>query len=314
MPEMNAAIYFSRALVAICICIGAMEYLAIRNQFTGAGVFSDSIHVLNWTRGPRIWVAACRVTFSYRGALIVHSLRLLLSLTLLFPIGDPVCALVLALLAILQLHTFHFSGVGHDGSDQMTMVLLPSLAVAYSVHLHGPCAWVALWFVTIQAMLAYATSGISKLVSPLWRSGLAIRLIFNTASYGAHGISKLLTRMPALAIVLAWSVILSESVMPIALTAPQAAVVPMLFLALTFHAATAVTMGLNCFVWAFAAALPLVYVCTSFTPPLPYLFGTGADRMGVLAGFALATLFTASVLIRYYEVVPSGSLKTTNPA
>jgi hypothetical protein len=303
--NVEVAVTYTRLLCAISLCIGTAEYLAIGSQFTGPGIFSDRIYPLNWIRGPRLLVGLYHAICSYRVTMIVHLVQLGLALLLFVPLQMRSYSLILLLLFFVQIHTFTQTGVGHDGSDHMLLVLMPALAVAYAFRLKGPAAWIALWFIVAQATLAYATSGISKLISPVWRSGRALQLIFNTACYGSDLVSRWLKRAPALAFVGSWTVIVFECTMPLTLVAPKNILITMLIVAGLFHFGCALTMGLNCFLWSFAATFPLLYFCNvNRTSALSGLEGTHGEKLAMLAGGAIALIVVASVLIRYYELFP----------
>jgi len=305
MIDVALAAACTRILTAVCICIGAAEYLAIRSQFTGSGIFSDDVHLLNWTRGPQLLVAVYRVMFSYHAAVIGHGARLGLALMLTLPLDMRLYAIILVALFLLQLHTVSLSAVGHDGSDQMMLVVMPALAVAYAFRLSGPCAWVALWFIAAEALLAYVTSGFSKLISPVWRSGRALQLIFNTACYGSPQVSEWLTMVPSMAFIGCWTVILLECCMPLVLILPLGVMVSMLAVAMLFHIGCAVTMGLNCFVWAFASTFPVIYVCNvDRSVALSGFRGINGESKELLLGGVFALVVVAIILIRYYEVFP----------
>jgi hypothetical protein len=103
------------------------------------------VNVLNWVRGPQIAVDLCRSVFSYQAAMVSQAARLGLALALILPMDMKGHAAILFAIFLLQLHTLNLSPVGHDGSDQMMLVVTPALAVAYAFRLNGPCAWVAIW-------------------------------------------------------------------------------------------------------------------------------------------------------------------------
>lgn len=310
MTDISLAASWTRIFIAICTLIGSAEYLAIRSQFTGPGIFSDTIHLLQWTRGPRFLVTLYRIAYSHQIVMSGQIVRIVLALLLIAPLDMRTYSLVLLVLFAIQLQIYTQAGVGNDGSDQMLFVVTPSLAVAYGFSLNGPCAWIPLWFIVAQAVLAYETSGISKLVSPVWRSGRAIELIFNTAGYGSQKVSKLLARSPALALIGAWTVIIFECVFPFVLIAPKQIMILMLVVAVVFHVGCALTMGLNCFLWAFASTYSLLYLFNADrASALSGLTGAHNDKMALAIGSLVSFAIVAIIVIRYYELLPHFRVK-----
>ena len=303
MIDVRSAVACTRILVAISISIGAAEYLAISSQFAGFGIFSDRVYRLNWIHGPRVLVGFYRTIFSYRAVRVRHAIHLGLALLLFMNLGLRFYSLILAILFFNQLITsFNQTGLGHDGSDHMLLVVTPALSVAYAFRLKGPEAWIALSFIVAQSALAYATSGISKLISPVWRSGRSLPLIFNTAGYGSSHVSALLARVPAFAIIGSWTVIVFECTMPLVLIAPRGIMISMLLFACLFHLGCALAMGLNCFFWSFASTFPLLYLCNVDRIYVVSELELG-DKIGLLAGCAFALVVVGAVLGRYYDIV-----------
>lgn len=301
----------TRILAAISVAISAAEYLSIRTQFAGTGIFAADIQMLNWTRGPKFLIAFGRIVFSYSFIITCQAVRLGLGVLLLLPLDMRLHSVILALLFLLQLHSFYFSAVGNDGSDQMVMVVVSALAVAYAFRMNGPCAGVALLFIVAQALLAYATSGIAKLISPMWRSGEALKLILNTACYGSPKVTKWVTRMPSLSFFGSWVVILFECAMPFVVVAPRNAMIGMLVISLLFHLGCAITMGLNCFLWAFASPLPLIYLFSAHRAYGVWGSTTSAENTALLVGGVVALVIVALALIRYYDLFPRLSHSTS---
>jgi hypothetical protein len=103
--------------------------------------------------------------------------------------------------------------VGQDGSDQMNILILIPATLALLCH-HELATIAVLLFIAAQAALAYITSGVAKLISPVWRSGQALPQILSTLSYGNRFAARALSSSPALCCVACWSVILFEISFP----------------------------------------------------------------------------------------------------
>ena len=137
---------------------------------------------------------------------------------------------------------------GLDGSDQMQLVVWGGLAAT------ATAGDLALKFVALQLVLAYMVAGIAKCAGASWRSGQALAAILSTASYGSPRLSCVVAARP-LGLVACWSVIVFEVAMPPLAATTYVGLCLLVVVAVSFHVGTAVTMGLNSFVWAFTAAL-----------------------------------------------------------
>jgi hypothetical protein len=146
---------------------------------------------------------------------------------------------------------------GFDGSDQMQTVVWGGIA-AYTL-MSSPVGRIcAICFIAFQFSLSYWAAGIAKLVSPVWRSGDALPLIFRTEAYGAGAARRLVGWRP-LAVLGCWAVMILEVLGPFATLFGKGAALGLIAAAIVFHASIAWVMGLNSFVFAFFAALPCIY-------------------------------------------------------
>lgn len=156
--------------------------------------------------------------------------------------------------AALFLRTAH----GHDGAQQMLLLVLAALFLHRLAPAGSLAARSCLWFIALQSALAYFIAGINKLLSATWRDGTALVGILGTRTYGHDRASSLLRRFPALSIALSWVVVLFECGFAAALFAGEGVAAAVLGAGLFFHVANAVFMGLNGFVFAFVATYPAV--------------------------------------------------------
>ena len=74
-----------------------------------------------------------------------------------------------------------------------------------------------------------------------------------------HRLPANLLRSNALALTLAWAVMLGEALFPLALLAPPEVLAAALGTMFLFHLATALFMGLNTYPWGFVTAYPAVF-------------------------------------------------------
>ena len=115
-------------------------------------------------------------------------------------------------------------------------------------------AWAV--FLTGQLLLAYFVSGLSKAQSDSWWRGDAIGGVVGTRIFGHPRFAQILKRHPSLGRALTWGTFVVEFLFPAALFAPRPVFLAALGAMLAFHLGCAVIMGLNTFVWAFAACYP----------------------------------------------------------
>ena len=142
--------------------------------------------------------------------------------------------------------------LSNDGSDDMVVVVLVASALAMlGSSAFARTAWAV--FLTGQLLLAYFVSGISKAQSDVWWRGDATTAVLRTRIFGHPRYAQLLSRHPTTAVILTRLTFIFEVLLPAALFAPRPIFLWALGVALLFHLCCAVAMGLNTFVWAFAA-------------------------------------------------------------
>lgn len=148
---------------------------------------------------------------------------------------------------------------GGDGSQQMNTIIGASLLLGFNPWTSPLVGELALFFITAQACLAYSTSGIAKLVSPVWRHGDALISIFATKSYGSEFGYKAASYSPPLTHFICRTTVGIEVLFPLALFGPKWLLVAALIWGLSFHILNAFIMGLNTFLWAFVATYPAFF-------------------------------------------------------
>lgn len=154
------------------------------------------------------------------------------------------------------------AGIGRDGSDHAVLVQQVLLLFA---GVGGPrlrLKEMVAAMIAYQGSLAYVASGMSKLVSPLWRDGVALSDSLRSKSYGNRLAYDLLISHPLLRRSCAWSVILSECLVPLAFVLPDRLRRIHLGFLEAMHVGIDVCMGLNRFLWAFSAFLISIDSCS----------------------------------------------------
>jgi hypothetical protein len=178
---------------------------------------------------------------------------------------SPVVLLLLlgSLLAVQWRRT-----LGGDGAEQMSILIVLAAVLAFVPAESETVARIAAVFLVAQLVLSYATAGVVKLVSPIWRSEPILARILGTHRFGSSVLAGYLQRHPKLCVLAQWSVITLELGFVVALLLPLPGLLGFLLAGLCFHIACAVLMGLNTFLWAFPATYPCVYAMWSLWSPV----------------------------------------------
>lgn len=145
---------------------------------------------------------------------------------------------------------------GEDGADQMNLIVAVTLAITVGPFQSIFVTQVGLAFLAGQMVLAYSSAGFAKLISRVWRSGLAVGMVVNTASYGSQQVGTLLQKFPLVGRMTTWTVIAFEVSAPLWLFLPWPWVVLPMGIGIAFHLSIAFIMGLNNFVFAFLSVYP----------------------------------------------------------
>jgi hypothetical protein len=260
--NLETASRLSTTIVMVATLLNAVELLASPGALRSEGFYSWN--VLR-TRHP--WAVRGRLappaalTFGQPGIAFVLTGQVVAAGLAIAQIGPAPLWVAMALAGNLALHVRNTYGL--DGSDQMQTVVLSGLLLYYTAPTETGRR-IALGFIAIEALLSYFASGYAKLVSPMWRDGRAVMGVLDTKSYGNGAATRLVRRWPPAAKAVCWATLAFECLMPLlVLTGPTGCLI---FIAagLVFHAAIAITMGLNLFFWAFAATYPCLYLLSDW--------------------------------------------------
>jgi len=249
------------ALLSVGLLISSLEYIVKINVFAPDGLLSWNVMQLRW--GYRLrqgWLGAVlQRLFAKSGLTALFSLRVVcLVLALAVPAGSGVQWFFLGLVTGSLLLTTVITFYGSDGSDQMATIILITFFLCWTPFATPGLLQMGIWFIALQACLSYCIAGVAKLISAEWRGGTAVYDIFSTKSYGARWASDALKNRPWLQMLLCWSVILAETLFPLALVLPWPFALIFLCWGFLFHLLNAVIMGLNSFFWAFLATYPAI--------------------------------------------------------
>lgn len=164
----------------------------------------------------------------------------------------PLVALCALSLAILQ----RFQGPYNGGSDRMGLLALWCLTLS---QIAPTPQWreVLFGYLGLQLTLSYLIAGGVKLMNPDWRTGRALRDVFQ---FSAYPVSERLRRWadrPRVMRAMSWAVIGFELAFPLSLLS-QPTLIAGLAIAATFHLANACLFGLNRFFWTWLATYPAI--------------------------------------------------------
>lgn len=146
-----------------------------------------------------------------------------------------------------------------EGSGQMMTIICAALTLSGLAPHDVLAQKAALWFLALQACLAYLIAGLAKYNVPAWRNGSFLRDILRTRSYGNVTLSKLMDAGRAR--LCSALVIGFECAFPLVLLAGKPWAAVFLLAGVVFHAINAFVLGLNVFFWAFVATYPAIWFC-----------------------------------------------------
>ena len=258
-----AAIRLIDAIGLLGAVISSAEWLAKPEQMRDSGVFSWDVCRLRapWMVEGRI--ARClSVVFEGPGLTALLLLRPAIAFAIALGLASewahaPLITLVAVVTVLIRVRF----PMGLDGSDQMAGIVFVALSL---IHWIGTprAAQLCLAFITLQCCLCYQAAGWLKLTERGWRDGTHLARVLSSAAYGHAPIGKYLTDHLCVSRLVSWSVIAIETSFPILFVLPRFAAVGFLVAGITFHVGTGLLMGLNTFVFFFAAAYPAIAYCS----------------------------------------------------
>ncbi|MEV4431725.1 hypothetical protein [Streptomyces sp. NPDC049585] len=256
----HTALRLVEAVAAAGVLLGSLERLARPRELADSSLASWPVLRL---RHPRyafgLTGAALHPVVAYPAVLWLVAARAAAGACLLAP-GTAPRPLHVALLSVVVASgaALGLRGAGGgEGSDQVLRIIFATLLLV-ALHPTAAVERLGLWFLALQACLAYFVSGIYKVTSRPWQDGTGLTGILSTRCYGHPGVATWLTAHPATTTWLSRGVSTAETLFPLILLAPAPLVPLALAAGALFHLACAAVMGLNCFVWAFTALYPAV--------------------------------------------------------
>lgn len=182
----------------------------------------------------------------------LFAIRILLCVLVAGGIAAPWPLVGLALVSLVILE--RFQGPYNGGSDRMGLLALWCLVLTRLLPTPA-LKELSFGYLGAQLMLSYFISGGVKIVNPDWRSGRALRDVFQFSAYPVAQNLRRLSERPRLLGVMSWAVMGFELAFPLTLLWKPALIVG-LAVAATFHLANACLFGLNRFFWTWLATYP----------------------------------------------------------
>lgn len=252
-----AALELTQRLLGVTFLLAALEGIAARSALPGQGLLSWRLSRL---QDRRLTVGR---TGTVVGAVIggrrvwwTLGIRAVAAATLLFTTNRWVAVAAYGVVLVLSLLAHIGVRQGHDGSDQISMIIGTAAMVASIVAPGSVAQQACLAFIGLQLLLSYCASGAAKLAGVTWRRGTAVADITSTLTYGSRGVARFFERWPGLGRALTWATVAFEATFPVVLVLPRGPAIAYLVVAAVFHLVVAAVMGLNTFVPAFVAGYP----------------------------------------------------------
>ncbi|MCF3102277.1 hypothetical protein IPZ58_11850 [Streptomyces roseoverticillatus] len=253
------ALRLTEALAATGVLLGSLEYLARPHVLADTSLAGWPVLRLRHPRyATGVLGAALSRTVAYPGVLGVLAVRTAAAACLIAAWFHGVVHTALLTIVVVTTVALVLRGLGGgEGADQVLRITFCVLLLT-ALHPTAATMRLALWFLALQAGLAYFSSGIHKLTSPVWLDGTGLTGVLRTRRYGHWRLGAALAAHPSLARWASRGVSLAETLFPLVLIAPPSWLPAFLGLGVLFHLGCAVVMGLNCFVWAFTALYPAI--------------------------------------------------------
>lgn len=258
--------YFSSApnairLGVLVLSVGAAitdcELLSLYGAFTRYGPMGWAQPPVAATSLQRTLARLFSRVFAMIPLAVFFFLRLVSSVAIMWIVlfSKHVPTVTLAAYIILTLIIRMRPHLGNNGADKMLLLGATAYFLALIAKIPGN-QMLALFALSSQLSLAYATAGIVKLCEKGWWNGRFLSVIFATETFGHRSIGELFSSVPWLTQVGGIAIVSFEMSCSFAPWLSPRASALLLMTAGIFHLCTAVFMGLNTFVFAYAAAFP----------------------------------------------------------
>ncbi len=241
--EPHIAIRATQLLLGIGVVLQAAEVLATRSAHARLCVGKHPPDF--WTQ----WLTAKMIVrLALSAVLIVGFGKILQVVEPVFYLGLIVSSVGLIV---------RFNGPLGGGSDSMMFQVLIGLLIASFGVVNPILTRIGLGWIAAQSVLSYFLAGVAKLRNDNWRTGLAVQtLLRSNGPYILFTPARSLANSNSLCIAASWAIILFEVTFPAVLLLPWEGKLAMISAGFVFHIVNAAVLGLNRFIWAWAATYP----------------------------------------------------------
>jgi uncharacterized membrane protein (DUF485 family) len=257
---MEAVVRISAILSCVGLFISSLEMLSTKTMATGR--FSSAVlYNQGAAKFTRLVIGNEKNQDALAKGLLLLRIIACISCILACLGSSKNMVFPIAIIIVSNLTFSLLKQVGNDGADQMNNIVFISLLFGclFSGTSIQP---VVLFFICGQTLLSYFTAGVAKFISPVWMKTNAVGSILGSLSYGHRGLYYFLQKREVLGRIISVFIVFFEMLFPLCIFLPQSFCLCFLAIGLFFHLNCAIVMGLNDFVWAFAATYPSVYwVC-----------------------------------------------------
>lgn len=262
MPSLESDPFFWIAKIIGCaVSLQGLELLQIHRTFAADGIWRWESLRKEFEIFPRIVQSYLNLLLDYPRFLGIILAQIACGIALL-SIPQPPAALFIALLMTTGLISLRWRGTFNGGADYMTILVLLMLSIATLFRASATVQLGCLWYLAVQAILSYFMSGAVKMRSTDWWSGRALQRFMSSPPYDPPAFFVALSKRPFLMRMGSWTILVFEISFPLALTGPRACAA-FLCAALAFHILNFATFGLNRFIFAWSAAYPALYYCST---------------------------------------------------
>lgn len=252
------AISWVARLIALAVVLQTIEILMLRASIMDSGVWTWIVLKQEFTVFPAPLQQFFDHALKYSNFICLLYLQFIIAVSLII---FPTSIASFYLCGSVTLCCLRWRGTFNGGSDFMTLVVLPATSVALIFQGNPGIEKACLWYIAIQTCSSYFSAGLSKLRTENWRTGKALIGFLHSAIYQTRNPLDRLIRLPYIAFLASWMVILFECSFPIALISTDFCRF-YIGASFAFHLANFYVFGLNRFLFAWMATYPALYYCS----------------------------------------------------
>lgn len=243
-------------IVSLGILLLTIQHIALWKMFRPMGAYSWALPDERPLGGLRRWVSLC---LDHPGFTLIMILRASAAFfVILGAYYGTIGAISMTVLFVTSLVASYRTPLFDENAAVMNLTILAALIVHVWMPNNSFVAHIALWFVALQACIAYLGAGFAKMFSQPWRHGVHLYHVFASSMQRLPTVAIVLRDYSIVAFVLSWFTILIQIAFPLALILPTQAAFVIVAATASFHLGVAILMGLPSFFWAFLATYPAV--------------------------------------------------------